>query len=84
MGTGVTVEYARMETLPPCICGHEAIDHHTSWFVDGSGRVLYEECEFFGSNEEGGSEYVDGKWVEHCMRYCPQVLLGGPARGMAE
>lgn len=54
---------------PLCVCGHPADDHHTSWFRGGG--VLREECEFYGSNETGGCEYVDGIWVEHCSLYRP-------------
>lgn len=55
------------ETL--CVCGHTASDHHTSWFVGGA--MIREECEAFGFNEVGGCEYVDGRWVEHCMMFRP-------------
>lgn len=50
-----------------CVCGHELQDHHVSWFR--SGYQLIEECEYFGSNETGGAEFVDGKWVDHCMKF---------------
>lgn len=55
--------------FPPCVCGHAAEDHHTSWF--SGGQILREECEAEGYNETGGMLWVDGKWVEHCQRYRP-------------
>ena len=33
--------------------------------------MIREECEAFGFNEVGGCEYVDGRWVEHCMMFRP-------------
>lgn len=50
-----------------CECGHTLEDHHVSWFRGGG--MLAEECEYFGTNETGGCEYVDGRWVEHCQRF---------------
>lgn len=50
-----------------CVCGHQAFEHHRSWF--GSGGALIEECEAFGYNETGGMELVDGNWVDHCQRF---------------
>lgn len=52
-----------------CVCGHSADDHHTSWFVGGG--VMREECEFYGFNETGGYEMVDGEWVKHCFVFQP-------------
>ena len=50
-------------TYPPeifisgfCLCGHHWSEHHD----DRS------ECEFFGSNEEGG---LDGQGQRHCFRF---------------
>lgn len=50
-----------------CVCGHEAQEHHRSWFRGGD--ELIEECEYFGHNETGGMEYVEGEWREHCQRF---------------
>lgn len=50
-----------------CICGHELQEHHRSWFR--GGFQLIEECEYFGWNEHGGAELVDGVWVDHCHKF---------------
>lgn len=57
-----------------CICSHLAEDHHRSWFRNGG--QLIEECEFYGHNETGGMEYVDGKWIEHCQRFRSALTRG--------
>ena len=56
-----------MDNDAMCVCGHPAEEHHRSWFR-GGGEII-EECEAFGSNETGGMEYVEGKWIEHCQRF---------------
>ena len=33
--------------------------------------MFADECEFYGFNETGGMQYVDGKWVDHCQRFRP-------------
>lgn len=51
-----------------CVCGHEAQEHHRSWFP-GGGTII-EECEFYGWNQFGGSKQDDdGNWVDHCMMF---------------
>ena len=55
-----------------CTCGHMLEEHHLSYFMDGSSRVLGEECEFYGFNESGGMMYnEEGQWVDHCYRFIP-------------
>lgn len=56
------------ETL--CQCGHEAQDHHRSFFPGASDWYI-EECEFYGWNEHGGAMYdeLTGRWVAHCDRF---------------
>ena len=39
-----------------CICGHAAHDHHDTYWKNGV--VLGSECEFYGSNEEGGMAFA--------------------------
>ncbi len=39
-----------------CICGHAAHDHHDTYWKKGA--VLGSECEFYGSNEEGGMAWA--------------------------
>ena len=60
-----------METQMMCKCGHSLEDHHVSYFVGGARWA--EECEFYGSNEEGGmmppAEDVPGGWVAHCRQF---------------
>ena len=50
-----------------CTCGHTLQDHHVS-FLRG-GHMWADECEAYGSNETGGAEFVDGKWVDHCQHF---------------
>lgn len=51
-----------------CVCGHELVDHHRSWFPGGG--LLTEECEYFGFNETGGEmKNEEGHWVDHCMKF---------------
>lgn len=50
-----------------CVCGHPISEHHRSWFP-GGGQLI-EECEAYGFNDNGGMQYVDGRWVEHCYRF---------------
>lgn len=52
-----------------CQCGCPENEHHISWFTIGT--KIIEECEAFGYNETGGMKYVNGEWVEHCMRFRP-------------
>lgn len=64
-----------------CECGHILGEHHISWFPNGG--MLVEECEYWGSNEHGGGEWIEeepgslddfsslptGHWVPHCNRF---------------
>lgn len=52
-----------------CICGHEAQDHHRSWFPGGA--FFIEECEYYGSNIHGGAmqDELTGKWTDHCQSF---------------
>ena len=52
-----------------CRCGHTLDDHHC-WWIRGGG-MFADECEFYGFNETGGMQYVDGRWVDHCQRFRP-------------
>ena len=57
-----------------CICGHMLEDHHLSYFMDGSGRVWAEECEFYGTNEDGGmmpNPVIRDAWMDHCYKFTP-------------
>jgi len=55
-----------------CICGHTLEDHHLSYFMNASGEVWAEECEFYGFNEFGGMiPDENGKWIVHCNRFTP-------------
>lgn len=55
-----------------CVCGHSWEDHHlgmvqnSDYFNDTGESYLPEECEFFGSNEDGG---YDAEGKEHCWKY---------------
>lgn len=54
-----------------CMCGHSYEDHHLVMVLNPEacavlGPYLPEECEFFGSNEDGG---LDENGAEHCTRY---------------
>jgi hypothetical protein len=53
------------------MCGHRYEDHHLGMVLNPEayavmGPHLPEECEFFGSNEDGG---LDENGDEHCHRY---------------
>lgn len=58
-----------MEASELCVCGHEALDHHRSWFPGGG--LFVEECEYFGSNIHGGAmqDEKTGRWVDHCQKF---------------
>ena len=62
-----------------CVCGHSWEDHHLNmvarlgaeettggpeWYIPG-------ECEFYGSNEDGG---LDGEGKDHCFGYRDSML----------
>ena len=54
-----------------CLCGHSYEDHHLGMVLNPEayaviGPHLPEECEFFGSNEDGG---LDENGQPHCERY---------------
>jgi hypothetical protein len=54
-----------------CLCGHSYEDHHLGMVLNPEahavmGPYLPEECEFFGSNEDGG---LDEQGQDHCWRY---------------
>jgi hypothetical protein len=54
-----------------CMCGHSYEDHHLGIVLNPEayavmGPHLPDECEFFGSNEDGG---LDENGNEHCHRY---------------
>lgn len=49
-----------------CMCGHEAGEHHRSFFPGASGWY-YEECEYEGYNETGGMvQDSSDRWIDHC------------------
>lgn len=50
-----------------CVCKHPKSEHHRSWFMGGG--ELVDECEFYGFNETGGMEFVDGHWIDHCQKF---------------
>jgi hypothetical protein len=58
-----------------CKCGHSWLDHHLSMvmrqdYVTETGEAYVpDECCFYGSNELGGLQPVDGEWVLHCRSY---------------
>jgi hypothetical protein len=54
-----------------CMCGHSYEDHHLGVVLDPkayavTGLHLPQECEFFGSNEDGG---LDENSEDHCIQY---------------
>lgn len=54
-----------------CMCGHYYEDHHLGVILNPEayavmGLYLPQECEFYGSNEDGG---LDENGEEHCCRY---------------
>lgn len=53
-----------------CECGHIADEHHISWFA-GSGQPIIEECEYWGWNEHGGTEWLEDeqRWIKHCYHF---------------
>ena len=62
-----------------CMCGHSWEDHHLGFIMnhtDDSPEAMKEaylpqECEFFGSNEDGG---LDAKGNDHCWSYRDEML----------
>jgi hypothetical protein len=53
-----------------CVCGHSYENHHLGVVLNPEayaviGLYLPEECEFFGSNEDGG---LDENGEDHCRR----------------
>lgn len=54
-----------------CLCSHSYEDHHLGIILNPDalkvmGPYLPQECEFFGSNEDGG---LDENGQSHCHHY---------------
>ncbi len=55
-----------------CLCGHSYEDHHLGMVLNPEaqkvmGDYLPQECEFFGSDEDGGND-------EHGQPHCDQYV----------
>ena len=67
-----------------CVCGHSWQAHHLSKvmrqeYVEETGEgYIPDECCFYGSNEVGGLQYVDGEWIPHCSGYKDSQALTSP------
>lgn len=64
-------EFTKVIYSGTCLCGHSYEDHHIGIVVNPEaltimGPYLPQECEFFGSNENGG---LDENGEQHCRRY---------------
>jgi hypothetical protein len=66
-----------MKTTKPlsliCHCSHSYDEHHNSGLKAGWA----EECEHYGSNEDGG---LDRARAIHCLRYIDNTLPDEPRR----
>ena len=60
-----------------CICSHSWEDHHLGVVLrdnnttGGPEAYVPQECEFYGSNEDGG---LDEDGNEHCFGYRDEML----------
>ena len=60
-----------------CICGHSWEDHHLGCVMNADYAEATKEsyvpgeCEFFGSNEDGG---LDAEGNDHCFGYRDSAL----------